>query len=417
MLDDLDKKELIQIIQKLEKENNELKEKLYGKIEEKEVETEAKAISSEEKVKIFMEVFKGRTDLYAKRWTSNKTGKSGYSPVCKNEFSTYKCDKPRVKCNECPFRELTPLTEDIILKHLKGEITIGIYPLLPGDLCNFLAIDFDKKTFEKDVAAFWNICDELDIPIYVEKSRSGNGAHIWIFFEESIPARIARKMGNILLTKTMEKASLDLDSYDRLFPNQDTMPKGGFGNLIALPFQGESSKRGNTVFVDKYFEVEKNQINILNNIKRMKSDEIYAFIDKYKEDDYKEPDIEEILDDDEIPKKENDFIFIDLNMMSMQEYEELTDKIEEDEEERYYYLPSSYVFHDSELVEEYIDEIKNENIQEELEDAFYGKGKYRRFKETLRKFRIENDYYNFREEYLKNMAIEWCQKNNIEYEE
>ena len=112
-------------------------------------------------------------------------------------------------------------------------------------------------------------------------------------------------MGNILLTKTMEKASLDLDSYDRLFPNQDTMPKGGFGNLIALPFQGESSKSGNTVFVDKYFEVEKNQINILNNIKRMKSNEIYAFIDKYKEDDYKEPDIEEILDDDEIPKKEN----------------------------------------------------------------------------------------------------------------
>lgn len=305
MLEDLDKKELIQIIQKLEKENNELKEKLYVKIEEKEVETEAKAISSEEKVKIFMEVFKGRTDLYAKRWTSNKTGKSGYSPVCKNEFSTYKCDKPRVKCNECLFRELTPLTEDIILRHLKGEIAIGIYPLLPGDLCNFLAIDFDKKTFEKDVAAFWNICDELDIPIYVEKSRSGNGAHIWIFFEESIPARIARKMGNILLTKTMEKASLDLDSYDRLFPNQDTMPKGGFGNLIALPFQGESSKSGNTVFVDKYFEVEKNQINILSNIKRMKSDEIYAFIDKYKEDDYKEPDIEEILDDEEISKKEN----------------------------------------------------------------------------------------------------------------
>lgn len=112
-------------------------------------------------------------------------------------------------------------------------------------------------------------------------------------------------MGNILLTKTMEKSSLDLDSYDRIFPNQDIMPKGGFGNLIALLFQGESSKNGNTVFVNKYFEVRKNQINILNNIKRMKSDEIYAFIDKYKEDDYKEPDIEEILDDDEILKKEN----------------------------------------------------------------------------------------------------------------
>lgn len=305
MLEELDKKELIQLIKKLEIENKELREKIYGKIEEKESPKEIKPISNEEKVKIFMETFNGRTDIYAKRWTSNKTGKSGYSPVCRNEFSTYKCDKPRIKCSECPYRELLSLTEDIILKHLKGEITIGIYPLLPGDLCNFLAIDFDKKTYEKDVIAFWDICDEFNIPVYVERSRSGNGAHVWIFFEESMPARIARKMGNILLTKAMEKASLDLDSYDRLFPNQDTMPKGGFGNLIALPFQGESSKNGNTVFVNKYFEIEKNQIDILTNIKRMKSDKIYTFIDKYKEDDYKEPEVEEILDDDEIPKKEN----------------------------------------------------------------------------------------------------------------
>lgn len=311
LLENLEKNELIEIIQKLQTEVEELKEKLYGKSEVKNLPKEAKVISNEEKVKIFMEIFKGRTDLYAKRWTSTKTGKSGYSPVCKNEFNTYKCDKPKVKCNECAYRELIPLTEDIILKHLKGEITIGIYPLLPGDLCNFLAIDFDKKTYEKDVTAFWNICDELNIPIYVERSRSGNGAHIWIFFEESISARIARKMGNVLLTKTMEKESLDLDSYDRLFPNQDTIPKGGFGNLIALPFQGESSKNGNTVFVNKYFEVEKNQIDILANIKRMKIDEVYSFIDKYKDDDYNEPETEEISDD-EIPKKENikDITFI-----------------------------------------------------------------------------------------------------------
>ena len=305
MLEELSKNELIQMIQKLEKENKELKEKIYGKIEETQQVDSQKNISNEEKVKIFMEVFKGRTDLYAKRWTSNKTGKSGYSPVCKNEFNTYKCDKSRVKCNECTNRELMPLTEDIIRKHLRGEITIGIYPLLLGDLCNFLAIDFDKKTYEKDVVAFWNICDELNIPIYVEKSRSGNGAHVWIFFEESVPAKIARKMGNILLTKTMEKESLDLDSYDRLFPNQDTMPKGGFGNLIALPFQGESSKNGNTMFVNKYFEVEKNQIGILTNIKRMKTEEIQSFIDMYKDDDYQEPDTEELLNDDEIPKKDN----------------------------------------------------------------------------------------------------------------
>ena len=305
MLDNLSKKELIQLIEKLERENKELKEKIYGRIENKEKIEKEKAISSEEKIQIFMNAFKGRTDLYAKRWTSNKTGKSGYSPVCKNEFSLCKCDKPRVKCSECPYRELLPLTEDVVKKHLKGKITIGIYPLLPGDLCNFLAIDFDKSTYEKDVISFWNICDELDVPIYVEKSRSGNGAHVWIFFATSIPARIARKMGNILLTKTMEKTSLELDSYDRLFPNQDTMPKGGFGNLIALPFQGESSKKGNTVFVNKYFETEKDQINILKNLKRMKNNEVNNFIDKYKEDDFEEPNTEEVLNDDEIPKKEN----------------------------------------------------------------------------------------------------------------
>ena len=336
MLEKMNKKELIEHIKKLEEENAKLKEKICEKYEENEnvkiglkkfngvqnhqenemynnnetynnvgTPKESKKISNTEKIKIFMDVFKGRTDIYAKRWTSNKTGKSGYSPVCINEFNTYKCDKSRMKCNECPNRILDSLTEEIILKHLQGKITIGIYPLLPGDLCNFLAIDFDKKTYEKDVTAFWNTCDELNVPIYVEKSRSGNGAHVWIFFEESISARVARKMGNILLTKTMEKESLDLGSYDRLFPNQDTMPKGGFGNLIALPFQGESSKKGNTVFVNKYFEAEENQIDILNNIKRMKNSEVYDFVDKYNEDDYKEPDIEENLNDDEIPKKEN----------------------------------------------------------------------------------------------------------------
>lgn len=310
MLEKLEKEELISIIQRLEKENKELKEKVYGKIEEKEIPKEQKVISNEEKVKIFMDIFKGRTDLYAKRWISNKTGKSGYSPVCRNEFSTYKCDKPRVKCSECPNRILEPLTDEVILKHLRGEITIGIYPLLPADMCNFLAIDFDKRTYEQDVTAFWSTCDELNIPIYVEKSRSGNGVHIWIFIEESMPANVVRKMGNILLTKTMEKASLDLNSYDRLFPNQDTMPKGGFGNLIALPFQGECSKNGNTVFVNKYFEPEKNQIDILTNIRKMKSDEVYDFVNKYKEDDYNEPETEELLED-EIPKKENlkDIVF------------------------------------------------------------------------------------------------------------
>ena len=236
LLENMNRQELIELIEKLEKENKELKEKIYGKQPEKIQIENNKAISNEEKIKIFMNVFKGRTDVFAKRYVSKKTGRAGYAPVCKNEFNKFKCDKPKVKCSECPFRELVPLTEDIVLKHLKGEIGIGIYPLLPGDVCNFLAIDFDKKTYEKDVSAFGSICDDLNVPIYVERSRSGNGAHVWIFFEETILAKVARKLGNILLTKTIEKGTLDLSSYDRLFPNQDTMPKGGFGNLIALPF-------------------------------------------------------------------------------------------------------------------------------------------------------------------------------------
>lgn len=303
MLDSLEKEELIQIIENLQKENTSLREQLYGMAGKQEIAQKHENISNEEKIKIFMEVFRGRQDIYAKRWESNKTGKSGYSPVCKNEFSTYKCDKPRIKCSECPYRELLPLTEAVVLMHLKGQITIGIYPLLQGDLCNFLAIDFDKKTYQKDVRAFWDMCDELMIPVYVEKSRSGNGAHVWIFFAESMPARIVRKLGNILLTKTMEKVPLELDSYDRLFPNQDTMPKGGFGNLIALPFQGKSSKAGNTIFVNKNFEPLKYQLDILCNIKRMSRDEIYAFVDKYRLDDYNEP--EENISDDDILQKEN----------------------------------------------------------------------------------------------------------------
>ncbi len=309
MVEELEREELIKIIDALKQENISLKEKLYGK--PKKMIKNIKEISSEEKIRIFEEVFKGRKDIYAKRWESNKTGKSGYSPACANEFNQSKCDKPRMKCSECPYRELLPLTESVIKKHLRGDITIGIYPLLPGDICNFLVIDFDKKTYKQDVLAFWNTCDEFNIPIYVERSRSGNGAHVWMFFEESMPAKVARKVGNILLTKTMEKKSLDLDSYDRIFPNQDTIPKGGFGNLIALPFQGKSAKLGNTVFVNRRFEPIENQIEVLINIKKMKYEEIYEFVDKYKDDDYKEFDIQELENEDELPKKDNlkDIIF------------------------------------------------------------------------------------------------------------
>lgn len=291
LLKELEKEELIEIIKKLQEENEKLKNKINNKIDSKKLSTNKpiKNITIEEKINIFSNVFNGRTDVYAKRWVSGKTGKSGYSPVCKNEFNIYKCDKPRTKCSDCLYKDLMPLTNEIIKKHLQGNITIGIYPLLLGDKCNFIVIDFDKSTYKSDVLAFWDICDSLNIPIYVERSRSRNGAHVWIFFKSSIYAKDARKMANILITKTIEKNSLDLDSYDRIFPNQDTIPKGGFGNLIALPFQGSCAKDGNTVFINKDFEPEKNQLNLLKNIKRLTELDVLEFIKKYQKEDYDEP--------------------------------------------------------------------------------------------------------------------------------
>lgn len=263
----------------------------------------------QQKIQLFTSLFKWRTDIYAKRWESNKTWKSGYTPACKNEFDKIKCNKFKIKCSNCLNRELLPLTEDVILKHLTGQITIGIYPLLQGDLCHFLAIDFDKKTFEKDVIAFWDTCNELNIPMYVEKSRSGNWAHIWIFFSEKILAKNARKLWTILLTKTMDKMSISMSSYDRLFPNQDTMPNWWFWNLIALPFQGKSSKDWNTLFVNEYFEPLENQQEILANVKRLNNNDILEFLRK-NDDDFVEE--EEILDEDEIPKRKipKEIIFI-----------------------------------------------------------------------------------------------------------
>lgn len=300
----VDNKELMLKLKMLEEENKILKEKLKVKEEFKENDLPITNVSKEEKINKFIELFKGREDVYAKRWVSTTTGKSGYSPVCKNDFNKYKCEKFKIKCSDCPHRELESLTKDIVEKHLKGELSIGIYPLLIGDNCNFIAIDFDKENYEEEVIHFWGTCDKLNIPVYVERSRSGNGAHVWIFFSETISARLARKMANILLTKTLEVSPIDLNSYDRILPNQDSMPKGGFGNLIALPFQGECAKSGNTVFVNKYFEPYENQFNIITNIKKMSHEDVYEFVQKYKEEDYEEPKFEENYEGDELPKKQ-----------------------------------------------------------------------------------------------------------------
>lgn len=234
----------------------------------------------EEKIGLYLSLFRGRTDVYAKRCYSKKHDSAYYIPACKNEWARGLCDRTRVKCKDCKHRELLPLTSEVIDKHLRnkddhGAGIVGIYPLLPDETCFFLAVDFDEEKWGKDVATFRLVCESLNIPIAIERSRSGNGAHAWLFFEEAVSALSARKLGNALLTKAMSaRHEIQFSSYDRMFPNQDFMPKGGFGNLIALPLQGGARKIGNSEFVDENFQNYPDQWAYLGTIRKMKQVEM-----------------------------------------------------------------------------------------------------------------------------------------------
>jgi superfamily II DNA or RNA helicase len=208
-----------------------------------------------DKVRLFRKLFCGREDVFPVRFVSKKTGKPGYAPVCSNKFVPGVCELPKVKCGECPNQAFVAVDDRAILDHLQGRHVIGVYPLLDDETCWFLAVDFDKKSWTEDVAAFAETCRRVGLPAAVERSRSGNGAHVWFFFSAPVPASTARKMGCYLLTETMARRhELCMDSYDRLFPSQDTMPRGGFGNLIALPLQREPRREGNSVFLDDKLE-------------------------------------------------------------------------------------------------------------------------------------------------------------------
>ncbi len=209
-------------------------------------------LSTAEKVALFRNLFRGQTDVFPKLWANSRTGKRGYSPACANEWVRGVCEKPRVKCGECPNQAFLHVEDRVVLDHLLGRHVIGVYPLLPDDTCWFLAIDLDKASWGDDVVALRATCSALGLPVAVERSRSGSGAHVWFFFTAPVPAAAARKLGCHVITETMSRRhELSMASYDRLFPNQDTMPKGGFGNLIALPFQDGPRQEGNTLFLDE----------------------------------------------------------------------------------------------------------------------------------------------------------------------
>lgn len=228
-----------------------------------------------EKILLFRSLFRGREDVFAKRWYSIRNGKNGYAPVCANEWKENVCIRPKGTCTQCSQRSLVPLSDQAIYEHLSGKDfygrdVVGLYPIGDDDTCFFLAIDFDDGDWQDNAAAVRKMCEEWTIPCAVERSRSGEGAHIWIFFSESITCAAARKLGSLLLTAAMERdEKMKLDSYDRMFPCQDTLPSGGFGNLIALPLQGQARKNGNSLFVNDIFSPYPDQWAYLAQIRKL----------------------------------------------------------------------------------------------------------------------------------------------------
>lgn len=245
-------------------------------------------LSLQEKVKLFQSLFKGRKDVFAKRWYSNSTKQSGYQPVCEREWNRDFCDKRKYKCVECPNRLFASLSYEHIYNHLAGKDVsgrdvVGLYPVLKDNTCCFLCTDFDDKSCEygyrNDVLAFVGVCKEWNVPCYIERSRSGNGAHVWIFFDSPITAIKARRLGKAILTEAMNRnARLSFNTYDRFFPNQDTLPEGGLGNLVALPLQGMARKKGNSVFVDENFQVYSDQWQYLQSIQKISEAAVDAIV-------------------------------------------------------------------------------------------------------------------------------------------
>jgi len=234
-----------------------------------------------EKIALFRSLFRGRDDVYPKRWENARTRRSGYAPVCGNEWKPRICGKPRIKCGACPNQAFLAVTDEAMGEHLRGRGTVGVYPMLPDGQCWFLAADFDRESWRADAGAFLAACRSKGVPGVLERSRSGNGGHAWIFFAEPVPAALARRLGSYLLTEAMEsRPDLGFKSYDRFFPSQDTLPEGGFGNLIALPLQGGPREQGNSLFLDQSFTPYGDQWAFLSSLRRMTLAEAAAIVDE-----------------------------------------------------------------------------------------------------------------------------------------
>lgn len=293
---DTEYQKLLEKYLRLKEENEQLRSQLgiepiedgtEGQSSETQIQSVNQFSSVEDKIKLFVSLFAGRTDVYAKRWVSKRTGKSGYSPTCKNEWDDKLCQKGRIKCSDCTNRVYSELTTEEIYKHLSKNATendvIGIYPMLKDETTNFVVIDFDDENWQQDVTTIRQACKTLDISVYVERSRSGNGAHCWFFFSEPAQVKLARRFASSVISYSMnQNHKIKFSSYDRLLPNQDNMPDGGFGNLIALPLQGFARKNDNSLFIDETFKPYEDQWQFLSNIKKISYDDISAYMSKLR---------------------------------------------------------------------------------------------------------------------------------------
>lgn len=239
----------------------------------------------------FMMFCRGRKDVYDLRYTNPKTGKNGYYTQCFNRWDRgcHIQKKDGVRCKDCELRAYKPVTLPLIKAHMNGtdpngNDVVAIYPMLENNLCQLLVFDFDNHAkgaeqedyaniddgWKEEINALRRICKNLDVDAVVERSRSGRGAHLWIFFKEMVPARLARRFGFALLEKGAESVNLkSFKYYDRMIPTQDALPEGGLGNVIALPLQGMALKSGNSAFIDENWNAYEDQLNVLAGTRRL----------------------------------------------------------------------------------------------------------------------------------------------------
>lgn len=231
------------------------------------------------KIRLFRSLFRGRDDVYAHGFVSRKTGKVGYAPAAWNEWTTLANGK-RIP-TPSDQRRCKPLTDQVLLEHFtkrdaRMTNVVGLYPMSKESTVWFLAIDFDDDGWRDEITATRRVCERYGLTPSVERSRSGDGGHLWLFFTEPIEAAEARRMGEALLTEASDLTHIRFRSYDRMFPNQDTLPVGGFGNLIALPLQRMARDEGNSVFVDEQFDAYPDQWAYLSTISRITPEQIHA---------------------------------------------------------------------------------------------------------------------------------------------